>query len=119
MKQRDLLFLLISSTFLAVVWIIFSILHNALTSTINTSLNQQIQPIVGTFDNKTIQALQKRLPVTPQSSFVGSNQLTPTPTPTIPPAPTANPTGLNITPTIIITTPTQSATQSGQATITP
>ena len=109
MKQRDILFLIISSAFLAAVWIVFSILHNALTSTISTSLNQQIQPISSTFDNTTLQALQKRLQVTPQSSFAGTDQLTPSPTPTLAPVPTALPTGLNITPTVVITPATQSA----------
>ncbi|HEX8965556.1 MAG TPA: hypothetical protein VF820_03945, partial [Patescibacteria group bacterium] len=85
MKQKDLLFILISSTLLAIVWIIFTILHNSLSSTITQSVSQQIVPIEGRFDAKTLQTIQKRTQITPVSSIQGTDNITLTPTPTLPP----------------------------------
>lgn len=110
MKQKDLLFLLLSSTFLAVVWIVFTIIHTSLTSTISGTLHQQIQPISGNFDNQTIQNIQKRLKVTPKFAIEVIESPTPTATPTLPPLQVVNPTGINATPTIIIVTPTPTQT---------
>lgn len=104
MKQKDILFLLISSAFLAAVWIVFTILHNALTSTISGTTLQQIQPINGTFDTKTLQVLQTRKQITPNTTFQGSEQYTPTPT--LPPVQVINPTGTTLTPTVITITAT-------------
>ena len=117
MRQKDLLFLLVSATFLAVVWIIFTIIHNSLTSTISSSLTQQIQSIDGSFDNQTIQILQKRQKVTPQTAFNGTDSFTPTPTPTLVPVAVVSPTGLaaTLTPVTVSLTPTPSV----QATPTP
>jgi len=83
MKQKDLLFVLISSTFVVALWIIFGIVHNSLTSTITQNTASNLQPISGAFDLKTIKALKSRISVNPQSAIA----LTPTPlpTPTIPP----------------------------------
>ena len=106
MKQKDILFLLLSSTFLAVVWIVFTIIHTSLTSTISGTLHQQIQPISGSFDNQTIQIIQKRLKVTPKFAIQVIESPTPTVTPTLPPLQVVNPTGINATPTIIVVTPT-------------
>lgn len=111
MKQKDILFLLLSSTFLAVVWIIFTIIHTSLTSTISSTVNQQIQPIDGTFDNKTIQTLQKRTPITPQIQ-IQATDVTPTPTPSPTPIPTARPTGVP-TEFLLFITPTKTASSSG------
>src|SRR5574338_413349 len=91
MKQKDLLFLLVSSAFLASVWIIFTILHNTLTSTISSTVNQQIQSINNSFDGKTISSLQNRKQVTPIFSIQGTDNITPTPTPTLPPVPVISP----------------------------
>lgn len=118
MRQKDLIFLLVSATFLAIVWIVFTIIHNALTSTISGTLNQQIQSIDSTFDNQTIQTLQKRQKVTPKTAFNGTDSFTPTPSPTLPPVNLVSPTGFNITPTIIVITITPTPTAS-QPTPTP
>lgn len=82
MKQKDIIFILFSSVFLVVCWIIFSILHQSLTSTISESVGQDIVPIAKTFDTQTITVLKKRLQVTPAYDVV--QEPTPTPTP-IPP----------------------------------
>lgn len=105
MKQKDLLFLLISSALLAGVWIVFTIIHNSLTSTITSTVSEQISPITNSFDNKTIQSLQNRLQVTPQSSIVGTDNITNTPTPTLVP--------------VAELSPTQNSSSSGQVTPTP
>jgi hypothetical protein len=108
MRQKDLIFLLVSATFLAIVWIVFTIIHNSLTSTINGSLTQQIQSIDSTFDNQTIQTLQKRQKITPKTAFNGTDSFTPTPTITLPPVGLISPTGVNVTltPVVVTLTPT-------------
>lgn len=111
MKQKDILFLLISSTFLAIVWIVFTIIHTSLTSTITSTVHQQIQPIDGTFDTKTVQVLQKRIPITPQVT-IQATDLTPTPTITPTPIPAAHPLGQPTLPLTLVS-PTQSASGSG------
>lgn len=81
MKQKDILFILISSTFLVAVWIGFSLVHSSISSTISETLTQTIQPISGTFDTKTIQALKSRQQILPQTAIAISPTATPTPTP--------------------------------------
>lgn len=87
MKQKELLFLVMSVTFVAVMWIIFSVLHQAITSTISDATTQNIQPINASFDTKTLQSLKTRANVLPQTGIAIP---TPTPSPTpaiISPAP--------------------------------
>ena len=91
MKQRDILFLLISSAILAGIWIVFTIAHNALTSTITPTISQQLIPLSNTFDQKTLQTLQTRKGVTPQFIISVVVSTTPTPTPTLIPISPVNP----------------------------
>ena len=87
MKQKELLFIVISITFVAVMWIIFSILHQAITSTISQTTTEAIQPINGSFDSKTIEVLKKRTNVLPQTGIAIPTPI-PSPTPAlISPAP--------------------------------
>lgn len=81
MKQKDVLFLLISSAILAVIWIIFNIIHTSLTSTITESVGQELNPIARTFDQKTLDTLKKRQKVTPVEAITIIPSVTPTPTP--------------------------------------
>lgn len=81
MKQKDLLFLLTSSTFVVLIWIVFSILHSSLTSTISEGVAQDIAPIPGAFDTRELTSLKQRLGVTPQTGVAISPTPTPTPTP--------------------------------------
>lgn len=83
MKQKDLLFILLSSTFVVALWIVFSVVHNSLSSTISTDTAQNITPINGNFDTKTLNALKKRAVINPQTEIISTP--TPTPTPTIAP----------------------------------
>lgn len=60
MKQKDILFLLVSASILVFAWIAFSIYHNLATSTISQTLETSISPINPAFDKKTLEALRKR-----------------------------------------------------------
>lgn len=110
MKQGYILFLLISSFILTVVWIGFTIYHNIQTSTISDTLNVEIQPITAQFDTHTISAIKNRTKVLPlyQLDNVYKSGIT-EPTPTLEPTiavptviPTLEPTA---TPTLIEDTP--------------
>lgn len=65
MKQKDLLFLLVSASILVFAWIAFSIYHNLATSTISQTLETSISPINPAFDKKTLEALKQREKVVP------------------------------------------------------
>lgn len=83
MKQKDLLFLVISSFTLIVFWIIFNIYHNSVTSTISESLIIQIAPINPSFDMKTLNSLKSRTQISPIYTSSSTNSATiiiPTPT---------------------------------------
>lgn len=60
MKRQDIILLVIPMFFLVLVWIIFSIYHNSVSSTISENLNVQITPIEGKFDQATINDLKQR-----------------------------------------------------------
>lgn len=83
MKQKDLLFILVSAVFVVFAWIVFTIIHQSTTSTITESLGQDIAPIAQTFDKKTIETLKSRVQITPAYNVV--SEPTPRPTP-IPPS---------------------------------
>ena len=65
MKQRDVLFLVISTFVLIVAWIGFSIYHNLVSSTITKPVAEKIVPINPTFDTKTINTLKERKNIEP------------------------------------------------------
>lgn len=75
MKQKDLLILLISAFLLVIAWIIFSVYHNSITSTIPQNLNIQIVPINPDFDSKTIEKLKERKNIMPV--YTAENQTQP------------------------------------------
>lgn len=60
MKRKDILFLLITTAIFVFVWIVFSVYHNLLTSTIPEILSIQISPISSNFDTKTLDQLKNR-----------------------------------------------------------
>ncbi len=99
MKQKDIVFLLISSVILTLAWIIFTIIHKGISSTIAPVTSEQITAIKPDFDNKTISELVRRhngAPAfslsTPSSSTSAEETLQPTPT-VISQTPTPIPTG--------------------------
>lgn len=65
MKNREILFLVISSFIIVLAWIGFNLYHNMKTSTINQNLTVQILPISPNFDKKTISDLKKRERIAP------------------------------------------------------
>lgn len=65
MKKNDVLILLIPSMLIVIMWVVFSIYHNYVTSTIPENLNTQILSISPDFDLKTIENLKKRTAVIP------------------------------------------------------
>lgn len=102
MKQKDFLIILIPIFILTILWVIFNIYHNHVTSTIKDPLTTQTIPIEGKFDANTIEAVKNRQRVDPLYEIQGTP--TPeeqiiekvTPTPTLEPEPTITPTEILI-----------------------
>lgn len=65
MKRKDVLILLIPTALIVLLWVIFSIYHNYVSSTIPSSLSAQIISISPNFDTKTIDQIKKRTKVEP------------------------------------------------------
>ena len=78
MKQKDLVFLLASTSILVLVWIVLSIYHNLAASTIPQTLETSISPIDPTFDKKTLETLKQRKRTVPVYKLE-SESLSPTP----------------------------------------
>ncbi|HVA96869.1 MAG TPA: hypothetical protein VND99_04390 [Candidatus Acidoferrales bacterium] len=83
-KQKDILFILISSFIVIVAWIAFNIYHIYITSTISEAIQLQLAPITATFDPATIQQLKTRENIVPVYDLqTGASQSAVIPTPTI------------------------------------
>ena len=82
MKQRDIITLLIPSFILILAWIIFSIYHSSVSSTITPVVDIQISPINAAFDMNAISKLKQRQKVTP--IYETTAAATPTPAPGFP-----------------------------------
>jgi len=65
MKQKDFTIVLISLFILTILWVVFSLYHNYITSTIKDPLSYQIISIEGKFEKDTLNELLKRKKVTP------------------------------------------------------
>ncbi|MDP2649895.1 MAG: hypothetical protein Q8P10_03540 [bacterium] len=65
MKQKEIIFILVSCFLLVAFWVGFSIYHNSVTSTVPEALGIQITPIKPDFDNTIIENLKKRNRVEP------------------------------------------------------
>lgn len=83
MKERNLVFILASSTILAMAWIGFAIYHTSVTSTIDQELSIQIQPIAPVFNQAAIKNILNRNDTEPTFEIKGLNKR---PTPTTEPA---------------------------------
>jgi len=86
-KQKDILFVLISSFIVVVLWIGFNLYHIWATSTISDDLQLKLTPILGTFDTATIQKLKTRIQISPAYEQKGSGKAEITPTPALSPTP--------------------------------
>jgi hypothetical protein len=64
-KQKDILFILISSFIVVVAWIGFNIYHIKVTSTVSEHIQYQLNPINPTFDQQTMQELKNRENINP------------------------------------------------------
>jgi hypothetical protein len=80
MKQKNILLILIPTFVLTILWLIFSIYHNHVTSTIEDPLTIQIIPIKGTFDNEAIANIKGRNRVNPIYDVL-VQEISPTPDP--------------------------------------
>lgn len=83
MKQKDILVILIPAFIVTVLWVIFSVYHNYVTSTIKDPLTYQIIPIEGNFNIEGINKIKNRKNFNPAYNFEGGTSTTPTPTPSI------------------------------------
>jgi len=99
MKRKDILFFTITIFIFVCAWVIFSVFHNAKTSTLSDQLNVQIQPIDPHFDSKTMSSLKSRTQI--QDYYASDTSLSPTQTQ----IPLAN--------TALVISPTKSASSSG------
>ncbi len=65
MKHKDILMIVIPSFILIAIWVVFSIYHNSVSSTITPTQGIQIKPITPEFDMITLYNLKKRNKVQP------------------------------------------------------
>jgi len=80
-KQKDILFILISSFIVVVAWIGFNIYHIWITSTVSQELQLELTPIAPTFDAATMQQLKARKGINPSftlQSVASQSAQTPT-----------------------------------------
>ncbi len=63
--QKNIIFLLYSTLFFVIAWIVSSIYHIFSTSTINPDLQLIVQPIPDSFNQSVIRLIQNRKQVTP------------------------------------------------------
>ena len=90
-KQKDILFILISSFIVVAAWIGFNIYHIKVTSTVSEHIQYQLNPINPTFDQQTMQELKTRENINPLFEQTASQAATtPTPSEEISPSPSQN-----------------------------
>ena len=92
-KQKDILFIIISSFIVVVAWIGFNIYHIKVTSTVSEHVQDQLNPIDPTFDQQTMQELKNRENINPlfeQTQTATQSATTPTPSEEISPSPSQN-----------------------------
>jgi hypothetical protein len=65
MKRRDILTILIPSLIIVVLWVLFSIYDNFVSSTIPNTVSAQIQSITPNFDQQAIDSINKRNAISP------------------------------------------------------
>lgn len=88
-QQKNLLYILVPSTILVVLWIIFSVYNKSVTSTISSTQTQAIESISPTFPTGVLSSLKKRTAIEPifsiesvptdEGSESGTLKVTPTP----------------------------------------
>ena len=81
MKQKDLVIILVPLLILTILWVIFNVYHNYVSSTITDPLSYQIVPIEGSFDKNTIEQVKQRNRIDPSNEIIVEISGSPTPTP--------------------------------------
>lgn len=76
-----MIIILVPAFILTVLWVLFNVYHNYISSTITDPLTHQIIPIEGSFDSDTIEEIKQRKRVEPANEIVIEVSETPTPTP--------------------------------------
>jgi hypothetical protein len=84
MKQRNLVIILIPIFVLTVLWVISNVYHSYVNSTIELPVADQIIPINGSFDTKTIEQIKTRARTSPldEAPISGTPSQTPSSSPT-------------------------------------
>jgi hypothetical protein len=75
--KGEILFVVISTTIVSTIWVASDIYNKSVTSTLDETLQFQIQPIQGSFDMQTIQKIRTRTRIAPE--FNGEPQPQPQP----------------------------------------
>lgn len=68
-RQREIILIVVSFFIISIIWIGFSLYHNAITSTISEPLNADIKEINPNFKSDIIQILKNRAYVEPLYSI--------------------------------------------------
>jgi hypothetical protein len=68
-RQKEIILIVVSFFILSVMWIGFTLYHNAVTSTISAPLNEDIKDINPDFKSNIIQTLKNRAYVAPLYSM--------------------------------------------------
>jgi hypothetical protein len=113
MNSKEFFYIVISSFILTVIWIASNVYHAYATSTIDTLLQMQIEPIMPDFDMQTINKIKQRVKIEPETRVALPTQ---EPTPTTSVLPTPSDETPDIEETILIS-PIEQATET--PTITP
>jgi len=83
MKRNDIIFLLVCTCIVTFAWIIFSIYHASVTSTISDTLSQQIVSIKPNFDITVIDHLKERENINPLYAMVNASNSATASTPNV------------------------------------
>jgi hypothetical protein len=85
MKQKDLLILLVPMFLITILWVVFNIYHNYVTSTITDPLTLQIVPIDGKFNRTSLESIKDRKRLEPLfiAPVTEDENTSPTPSPGI------------------------------------
>lgn len=103
-RQKDILFIFISSFIVVVAWISFNIYHIWATSTLNPDVQSELTPIIPVFDPQVINQLKTRESIQP----LFQSQQTPSTLSPTPPLLSSTP-----TPTSLLSSP-QTASNASQ-----
>lgn len=92
-QQKNLLYILVPSAILVILWIVFSVYNKSVTSTISSTQTQAIESISPSFPTEVLSSLKKRQSIEPlfaidsvpntEASESGTLDLSPTPTPNV------------------------------------